>query len=133
MDDSEGMDLTARLSKSRMGFRMGGGPPKSEAEEIAELMSLGINHPARKRYRERMNGEARRKIQLEKGWNGTPMRTRPAELRGIRPITREPWAIDEEFYQKKTGSFEYEYNSRPAYDDRSVLSASKGYLSAYSR
>ena len=110
-------------------FRFGGGPAKTEAEEIAELMSLGINHPARKRYRER---EQRKKwLALEKAWDSTPMRTRPAELRGLRPITREPWAVDEEFYQKKTGSFEYEYNSREAYDDRSVLSASKGYQATY--
>ena len=123
------MDLTHRLEEGRGAFRFGGGPPKTEAQEIEELMALGINHPARKRHRER---EQRKKNQaLEKAWNSTPMRTRPAELRGLRPITREPWAIDEEFYQKKTGSFEEEYNELGSYDDRSVLSASKGYEATY--
>ena len=68
---------------------------------------------------------------MENNWIGTPFRTRPAELKGLRPITKEPWAIDEEFYQKKTGSFETEYNMREAYDDRSVLSASKGYIATF--
>ena len=58
------------------------------------------------------------------------MRTRPPNLKGLKPITREPWAVDEEFYQKKTGSFEEEFNElQGTYDDRSVLSASKGYES----
>ena len=84
---------------------------------------------ARRRWREK---EQRRKWEsLEKGWNNTPLRTRPSTLKGLRPISREPWAVDEEFYQRKTGNFEYEYNSRTPYDDRSVLSASKGYQATY--
>lgn len=111
------MDITARLDA--MSDFIGGGPQKTEAEEIAELMALGINHPARKRYRER---EQRQKMKkLEDGWNRTPLRYRPAELRGLKPRTPEPWAIDEEYYQKKTGSFEYQFNSRPPYDDRSAM------------
>ena len=77
--------------------------------------------------------ERKKLRKLEKGWDSTPMRERPAELRGIKPVTPEPWARDEEFYQRKTGSFEIEYNSKEAYDDRSVLSASKGYESKYNR
>ena len=98
---------------------IGGGPQKTEAEEIEELKALGINHPARKRYRERE--ERKRMKKLEDNWNSTPLRARPAELRGLKPRTPEPWAIDESFYQKKTGSFEHEYNSRAPYDDRSTL------------
>jgi hypothetical protein len=101
-------------------------PPsgKSEAEEIAELMALGVNHPAR-RHRER---ELRAKNRaLEKKWNSTPHRTTPANLTGIKCATKEPWAIDEQFYQKKTGSFEDEPNDAEVYDDRSALAASKGY------
>ena len=97
-----------------------------EEEEIAELMALGINHPARKRYRER---EKRKKNEkLEKGWNATPMRSVPANLRGIKPSTNEPWAIDLKYYQQKTGDFEDVMNDNAPYDDRSVLSASKGYV-----
>ena len=53
--------------------------------------------------------------------------SRPPNLRGLRVATKEPWATDEAFYQKKTGSFEHEFNSREKYDDRSSLSVSKGY------
>ena len=117
------MDITHRLNS--LAYQDGSRPRKTEAEEIEELMSLGINHPARNRYRER---EERKKWQArEDGWNKTPLRSRPAELRGLRPATKEPWAVDEDFYQKKTGSLEYEYNSKEKYDDRSKLSATKGY------
>lgn len=119
------MDITARLNS--LAYQDGSRPKKTEAEEIAELMTLGINHPARKRYRER---EQRKKLEArEKSWNNTPLRSRPANLKGLRPATKEPWAVDEDFYQRKTGSFEYEVNSKEKYDDRSVLSATKGYQS----
>ena len=125
------MDLTARIEKGRGPFRFGGGPQKTEAQEIEELMSLGINHPARRRHRER---EQRKKLEaLEQAWNPTPLRYRPPIFKGMKPITREPWAVDEEFYQKKTGSFETEYNAAGVFDDRSVLSASKGYTSSFNR
>ena len=111
------MDITARLDA--MTEFIGGGPQKSEEEEIAELMALGINHPARKKFRERE--QAKKWKKLEDSWNRTPMRTRPAELRGLQPRTPEPWAIDEKYYQKKTGSFEHQYNARAPYDDRSAM------------
>ena len=97
---------------------------KSEAEEIAELHALGINHPARRRHRERE--EIRQLKAKEKAWINTPYRSRPPNLRGLRCATKEPWAIDEAFYQKKTGNFE-DALPKEKYDDRSVLSASKGY------
>ena len=94
-------------------------------------MALGINHPARRRHRER---EQRKKLEaLEQAWNPTPLRYRPPIFKGMKPITREPWAVDEEFYQKKTGSFETEYNAAGVFDDRSALSASKGYTSSFNR
>ena len=56
---------------------------KSETEELAELMSLGINHPARKRHRER---EMRRQNeQKERQWNATPFRTRMRFLKERMP------------------------------------------------
>lgn len=116
------MDITARMDRMPT-F----GPKKSEAEEIAELNALGINHPARRRHREQ---EQRAKLrQKEKAWNGSVMRSRPSNLRGMKVVTKEPWARDEAAYQKRTGSFEEEVNADEPYDDRSVLSASKGYQS----
>ena len=100
---------------------------KSEEEEIAELMNLGINHPARKRFRER---EQRAKLkEKERAWNCTPMRQVPPNLKGLKVTTKEPWVRDMQFYQKKTGSFEEVLNNDEAFDDRSVLSATKGYTS----
>ena len=49
-------NITDRMYKERAKTR-----EKSETEEIAELMSLGIHHPARKRHRER---EERRQVIL---------------------------------------------------------------------
>ena len=110
------MDITHRITASDY---LHAGVPKrtTEAEEIAELQALGINHPARKRWREKE--QAKKWAEREKNWNSTPLRYRPAELRGLKPATPEPWAVDEEFYQKKTGSFEYEYNSRGPYREKS--------------
>ena len=100
---------------------------KSEEEEIAELMTLGINHPARKRHRERAQRAANRA--KEQAWNNTPMRSVPPSLKGLKCATKEPWHIDQLFYQKKTGSFEEELNDDAAYDDRSVYAVTKGYTS----
>lgn len=110
------MDITQRMTSTDY---LHAGVPKrtTEAEEIAELQALGINHPARRRWREKE--QAKKWEQREKSWNSTPLRYRPAELRGLKPATPEPWAIDEEFYQKKTGSLEYEYNSRGPYREKS--------------
>jgi hypothetical protein len=67
------MDITHRLNS--LAFQDGSRPKKTEAEEIAELMKLGINHPARRRYRER---EERKQLETkEKAWNNTPLRSRP--------------------------------------------------------
>ena len=104
--------VTARMMKER------GRSGKTEAEEIEELMSLGINHPARRAHRER---ETRRVNEMkERMWNDTIFRTRPPNLIGLRCATKEPWHIDEVFYQKKTGNFEAGL-TREKYDDRSVL------------
>jgi hypothetical protein len=124
----DGFTSAAAMSRMRSLFETPRMPQtKSEEEELAELMQLGINHPARRRYRERAQkakNEAR-----ERAWNPTPMRYTPPNLRGIRCVTKEPWSIDEQFYQRKTGSFEDVKNDDEAFDDRSVLSASKGYTS----
>ena len=99
----------------------------TEEQELAELRKLGINHPARVRRREA--AQRRKDFEKEKGWNASPMRSTPMNLKGLKVTTKEPWAIDEKFYQKKTGSFEDVMNDNERYDDRSVLSASKGYKS----
>ena len=34
-------------------------------------------------------------------WDDTPLRNRPSALIGLKPVTREPWAIDEDVYNRK--------------------------------
>lgn len=99
----------------------------TEEQEIAELKKLGMNHPANVRRRE---AALRRKHEAkEKAWDRSYFRPTPANLRGIKCATKEPWARDEKFYLKKTGSFEDEMNDNAMYDDRSALSATKGFKS----
>ena len=149
------MDLTSRLNDPKTYLHAGVPKRTTDEEEVAELMQLGVNHPARKRYREKKSGQKKNWEALEKGWDRTPLRYRPAEvwiavrqtmqkhacaltavlllarfpsqLRGLKPKTPEPWAIDEAHYQRKTGSFEYEFNAKEPYDDRNVINTYKGW------
>ena len=34
-------------------------------------------------------------------WNSSPMRYCPPRLQGIQPVTREPWALDEDVYNRR--------------------------------
>lgn len=78
---------------------------------------------------------ARRNMERERGWDCTPHRTCPSNLRGIKPITSEPWSRDAAVYARKTGSFEKVYNAemdggkREEYNDESVLDSNNGYRS----
>ena len=42
----------------------------------------------------------------EKNWDGTTMRYVPYALRGLKPVTNEPWARDEAVYRKDDGMSE---------------------------
>ena len=53
----------------------------SDADEVAQLRAMGMGRrPA---------------------WDGSPLRARPAALKGLQPITREPWAIDEDVCNRR--------------------------------
>ena len=43
--------------------------------------------------------------------DSTPHKTCPANLRGLKPVTAEPWAYDAQVYAEKTGSFERVVNA----------------------
>ena len=77
-------------------------------------------------YREQM-----RLLNLEARWDETVHKVTPDPLRGVKPITREPWARDAYIYARKTGSFETEVGDRAAeeYNDESALDSNNGYLS----
>ena len=63
----------------------------SEADEVAELKSM-FGSPARGRT-----------IPINKrpAWDSTPLRGRPPQLIGLKPVTREPWAVDEDVYNRR--------------------------------
>jgi len=56
---------------------------RNEADEVAELKSMFRSPPRRP------------------AWDSTPLRNRPSALMGLKPVTREPWAVDEEVYNRK--------------------------------
>ena len=53
-------------------------------------------HKSRQAYFRAMAREnkARHDAQRELGWNSTPHRNCPAHLRGLKPVTMEPWSRD---------------------------------------
>lgn len=72
---------------------------------------------------------ARRNAEREFGWDATPYRSCPSNLRGLKPITQEPWSRDALVYARKTGSFEKIFNAdmfgdgtqaQEAYNDESI-------------
>lgn len=86
------------------------------------------------RERSRFN-LAQRNMERELGWDNTPHRLCPSNLRGIKPITAEPWSRDAAVYSAKTGSFERVHNAEidgsayAEYRDESVLDSNNGYIS----
>ena len=56
----------------------------TEAEEVADLKQMFA-----------------RNIRNRPPWDDTPLRNRPSALVGLKPVTREPWAIDEDVYNRK--------------------------------
>ena len=50
---------------------------QSEDAEVAELKQMFASP----------GGKPKRKPQ----WDSTPLRARPAALKGLKPVTREPW------------------------------------------
>ena len=58
-------------------------PERSEADEVKELKAM---FSANKR---------------KPPWDSTPLRNRPSALIGLKPVTREPWAIDEDVYNRR--------------------------------
>jgi len=76
---------------------------------------------------------AAKNAKLERGWDGSKMTYMPPTVRGIKPITNEPWARDATIYNRKLGSFERTVNSNfdgtvlEEYNDESVLDNNNGY------
>lgn len=110
-----------------------GGAVERAAQELSSRMTPAS---ARALLRQRSRVEiARRNMERERGWDYTVHRTCPSNLRGIKPITSEPWSRDAAVYAKKTGSFERVVNAemdggqREEFNDESVLDSNNGYRS----
>lgn len=52
--------------------------------------------------------------ETEKGWDGSIMKYVPHALRGLKPVTNEPWARDEAVYRKNDGMDEVSEARPPA-------------------
>jgi len=65
----------------------------------------------------------------KKAWDSSPHKPVPSNLRGIKPISYEPWAIDAKRYYDQNKDM----SKFALYDDRSVLATSKGYKSTITK
>ena len=72
---------------------------KSEADEVAELKSM-FKSPSNFKSMVTAGGGT---IPMNRRppWDSTPLRNRPTALIGLKPVTREPWAIDEDVYNRR--------------------------------
>lgn len=62
-----------------------------EADELAELKLMFSSPPAK--------GSAFN--HRRPPWDATPLRKRPSALVDLKPVTLEPWAIDEDVYNRR--------------------------------
>jgi len=62
---------------------------RSEEDEVNELKQM-FRSPT-----------ASNKVSRRPAWDSTPLRNRPSALSGLKPVTREPWAIDEDVYNRR--------------------------------
>uniref|UniRef100_A0A7S2JFS5 Uncharacterized protein n=1 Tax=Haptolina brevifila TaxID=156173 RepID=A0A7S2JFS5_9EUKA len=66
-----------------------------------------VRQPRREEI-EREYREGYEKWMKEAGWNSTPFRNAPWQIRGLNPVTREPWFEDMAIYNAKFGPKEEE-------------------------
>lgn len=62
---------------------------RTDADEVAELKQM-FSSPNK-----------RSKMMQRPAWDSTPLRNRPSALIGLKPVTREPWAVDEDVYNRR--------------------------------
>jgi hypothetical protein len=69
----------------------------TDEEEVQDLLRMGVGFT-------RTEADERH---LEAGWDPSPHKNPPAYLKAIKPITREPWTIDAQVYNRAfdTGDF----------------------------
>jgi len=64
--------------------------------------AASVRQPRREEI-EREYREGYEKWMKEAGWNSTPFRNAPWQIRGLNPVTREPWFEDMAIYNAKFG------------------------------
>ena len=71
------------------------------AQATASLKRLddGLNDSSAELYRRRMREELDRALQTNRQpWNNAVWRSMPASLRGVKPVTKEPWISDQQIF-----------------------------------
>ena len=81
-------------------------PVVNDFEEYNDESIYDSNNPdAAKRYRSQVTATGLKRNASLGGqplWDSSPMRYTPFVLRGIKPVTREPWCVDEKIYNEDT-------------------------------
>ena len=70
----------------------------TDQEEVEELMRMGVG------YHEMSASDER---YLEAGWDPSPHKNPPPTLAKLKPMTREPWTIDQQIYNEKMNTQDY--------------------------
>ena len=65
------------------------------ADDPPPVFSLAVGSTDKKRYDKDGTALTMREERLHKNWDDTTWRYTPHVLKGIRPLTKEPWARDE--------------------------------------
>jgi len=90
--------------------------PKTDEEEVADLMKM-LTSPTRAQQEskhEMSQASQASSLGNRPAWDKRPLRNPPGALRGVRPVTQEPWGeVQAEDLKTKLDyghEFEYEYN-----------------------
>jgi len=92
------------------------GPTKfsTDEEEVEELLRMGVGWG---------KGSFEEERYLEANWDPSPHKNPPAYLKAIKPITREPWTIDQQVYNATFDTSDFGKPTRYGIDMDPPLSA----------
>lgn len=114
-------------------------PPAASPAKTADTFSRGaiaVNHGTPSRHQQQQ-AEAYRALIASRGesmqaafdrpaWNSTPMRHAPAALKGLKPVTPEPWAADEAVYDRVYNSQKRNAGSGFGVEERHLDKTARG-------
>ena len=86
----------------------------TDEEEVEELLRMGVGWG---------KGSFEEERYLEANWDPSPHKNPPAYLKAIKPITREPWTIDQQVYNATFDTSDFGKPTRYGIDMDPPLSA----------